>query len=214
MYPTTAELVAASGVEELTSLVEARQDALRASAISAIESYTAQSFEPFDGVLAAESAGGRELWLPRRLRVLRSATPYNGDPLEFEPLMVSDDGARIVWRENVVGVGYYSQALWEVSDRDYPREFPSGATIYVEGEWGYDEVPSAVFAAILADMEDSALADANALTPTVNVARKLGLKGVRQGNLSVDLGAVASVSPRVERLLEDYVFFGRGGHLV
>ena len=44
-YPTTAELVAASTVEEQTGLTDPQQDALRDSAIDAVEGFARQSFE-------------------------------------------------------------------------------------------------------------------------------------------------------------------------
>lgn len=212
-YPTTAELVSQSGVSELASLSAPRQDALRASTLSAIEGYVGQTFDAYDGELEVEAEGGRELWLPRRLRVLRSVVPYLDDPIDSSALMVSSGGNKLIFRKNVVGVGYYSQALYEISGGDYRTSFPVGQLL-IDGEWGWTDVPQGVIDAIRMDMEDQALADANALTPTVNVARKLGLTGVRQGNLDVTLGAIATFTPRVERALDPFIFYGRGGHLV
>lgn len=213
-YPPTEDLVAASSVPELSALTSDQQDALRASAIRAVEEYTQQQFVPYTGVITVESPGGGELWLPRRLRSLTSAYASGSDPYELDALRIAPDGYRLVWIDNVVGVGYYEQALMEVSGHDYPTKFPHASTIYVDGDWGWDGVPDDVVQAIRFDMEDQALADANALSATVHVARKLGLESIDQGNLRMQLGAVGALTPRVTRLLDRYVFAGTTGYVV
>ena len=205
--------MAASTVEELTSLEEAQQDALRASAIMGVEEFCQQSFEPFEGVIEVEVDNGDEVWLPRRVRTLGSITPDGADPLDLSALALTHDGQRLLWRTNYVGVGYYEQALYEVSGGDYPKHFQRGL-MSIDAEWGWGSVPEAVVLALRYDMEDMALADANALSSTVTVFRKLGLTNISQGNLRADLGVVGALSPRVVRLLEPYTFMGRGGRLV
>jgi len=212
-YPTTAELVAESTVGELVSLTPEQQDALRDAAITAAENYTGQAFTDYDGEIEVEVEHGTEVYLPRRLRSFRSVTPVGGEPVDLTALRISDDGARIAWRPNIVGVGYYSQALFEVSGGDYLKEFPTGVLV-IDGNWGWTNPPAAVRMALRFDMEDNALADANALTPSVNYARTMGLTRLSQGNLNVDLGPLPTLSPRVVRLLEAHVFLGRGGRLV
>ena len=212
-YPSTADLVAMSTVEDLLTLDSDRQDALRVAAISAVEEFCGQSFEPFEGVIEVEVANGSEAWLPRRVRALLAITPDGADPLDLSALAVTHDGARLLWRTNYVGVGYYEQALYEVSGGDYPKQFQQGL-IAIDADWGWESVPEPVVRALQWDMEDTAMADANALSPTVHVFRRLGLESVSQGNLRADLGTASSLSPRVRRLLEPYVFLGPGGRLV
>lgn len=212
-YPTTAALVAASTQPDLLALSAPQQDSLRAAAITGVESYTGQSFTEFDGVVELESQGGADLYLPRRLRVLRSITPFNGTPLELEPLYIPEDGTRILFRRNAVGVGYYEQALMEVSGHDYYTHFPT-QTVVIDGEWGWAAPPDAVTLALRYDMEEQAAADANALSGTTLAFRKLGLSQIAQGGLRADLSAVPTLSPRVQALLEPHIWLGRGGKLV
>lgn len=219
-YPTTEELVTPSTVEALTGLSGAEQDALRASSIQAVEQYCGQSFDTFSGTLEVEVRTRGQLFLPRRLRAVTSVAPYNGAPIELDAVAVSDDGSRLIFRTNVIGVGYYEQALFEVSGGDYYMGFPLGRRLLITGDWGWDAVPESVVLAMRYDMEDQALADTNAMAESVYAARKLGLKSIHQGNLSLSWdnsaggGAVPSLAPRVQRLLEPYVFLGESGHLV
>ena len=212
-YPDTVTLTSASSVEELLALDSDQQDALRVAAITAVEEFCGQSFENFSGVIEVEVDNGAEVWLPRRVRSLNAITPDGADPLDLDALAVTHNGQRLLWRTNYVGVGYYEQALYEVSGGDYPKQFREGL-IAVDADWGWEFVPEPIVRALQWDMEETALADANALSSTVHVFRKLGLENVSQGNLRADLGAVASLSPRVRRLLEPYVFLGPGGRLV
>ena len=213
-YPDTATLVAASSVEELTGLTTEQQDSLRAAAIVAVESYCCQPFTDFPAeTVDVEAGGGYELYLPKRLRVLTSVTPYGGDPLEEAALGVDPEGDRIVFHQNVVGTGYYSQALYEVSGGDYPTCFPLG-TLQITGDWGWEDPPDAVVVALRYDMEEQALADQNALSSTVHAVRKLGLANIGQGSLRAELVTPPLVSPRVEALLRDYLWHGEAGKLV
>ena len=86
----------------------------------------------------------------------------------------------------------------------------------VTGVWGWagDEYPEAISTALRFDMEDRALANAHALSDTVRSARALGLAGVNQGGLSIELGnGEPAVSTRVRRLLKDYRWSGGVGAL-
>lgn len=213
-YPSAATLVEQSTVEALASLTEAQQDALRSAAISAVEEHVGQSFTPFSGIVQVPSQGGYEVLLPRRLRLLDAVYSSRGDLLEPEAVVLGPNKDRLIWRQNIVGVGYYEQALFEVSGRDYPTRFGRD-TLQVAGEWGWDAVPQPVVDAIRYDMEDQAMADASALTQTVHVFRRLGLTTIDQGNLRATLGPVGGgLSPRVTRVLKPYVFLGTGGYVV
>jgi hypothetical protein len=213
-YPTTAELVAASTVAELTSLTEEQQDALRSSAISAIEDWCGQSFLPEDDATKiVRSEGGAELYLPKRLRSLTSMQTSGGAEHELAAVHVADEGDMLLFKSGVVGVGYYEQALFEVSGGDYPQGFKKDL-LTITGDWGWETVPEPVVTAIRFDMEDAAVADANALSSTVHAFRALGLTNISQGNLRADLGTIPVLSVRVTRLLSPYLFLGRGGRLV
>lgn len=217
-YPTTEALVAASQVESLTGLTEDQQDALRSSAIVAVEAFTGQVFDLFEGEIEVTDVQcGDEVYLPRRLIEVGSITPFDGDALDLDPILLTSNGERLLWRSNVVGVGYYEQALFEVSGRDYPTKFQTG-TLVVDGTWGWATVPDAVVAAIRMDMEDQALADDNAMSTTVTAMRKLGIKGWAQGNLRIEFdgtrgGAGEALTQRVQRQLAPYVFLGRLGRM-
>ena len=214
-YPVTAELVAASTVDELTSLDSDQLESMREAAIVAVESFTGQRFVYEEAVTELiESGGGYEIYLPKRLIEVTSITPYGGDPLELDAITVAaDDNDRLIFHRNVVGVGYYEQALYEVSGGDYSTVFPQG-TLEVVGDWGWEECPENVITALRYDMEEQALADANALSSTVHAVRRLGLSSIGQGSLRAELITPPIVSPRVERLLHDYLWHGTGGKLV
>lgn len=213
-YPTTAELLAESSCEELLALQEDQQEAHRQAAIAAVESWTGQQFLYFEGeAVEVESGGGHELYLPKRLIEVTSVTPYGGTPLDSAAIAVDPEGDRLVFRKGVVGVGYYEQALYDVSGGDYPSAFPMG-TLVITGNWGWTTAPEAVATALRWDMEEQALADANALSPTVHAVRRLGLSSIGQGSLRASLVTPPMLSPRCERLLTDYVWMGTGGKLV
>ena len=213
-YPTTAELVSESQVTELTGLEFAQQEALRTAAIVAVESFCGQQFLDFpaETVLIA-SGGGYEIYLPKRLRTLTSIAGFDSDALELDAITVDPEGDRLVFHRNVVGVGYYEQALYDVSGGDYSTAFPQG-TLEVTGDWGWESAPDAVATALRWDMEEQALADANALSPTVHAVRRMGLGNIGQGSLRAELVTPPSVSPRVNRVLQDYLWHGTGGKLV
>jgi hypothetical protein len=211
-YPTASEIADLSTNGAFLALDEDRQQLLVDSAISAIEEYTGQSFgDPFVGAIEVESVRGDALWLPRRIEVLESIAETGSDPMELDAIAITHDGARLKWRRNVVGLGYYEQALYEVSGHDYPTRFPEGF-VTVTGIWGYSELPNSVLRAILYDVEDSVAADVNALTPSIEYARSMGLKSMSQGNLSFELfGERPHFSGRVAAVLDPLVFAGVGG---
>jgi hypothetical protein len=214
-YPATADLVAASSNEALLALSTAQQDALRLSAIAAIEDWTGQDFLAEDATTReVRSHGGAELFLPKRLRSLDSITYGDAGELELDAIYLGSDNDRLIFRSGVVGIGYYEQALYEVSGGDYPKQFPIDL-LNITGDWGWEDVPDAIIEAIRVDMEEQATADASALSPSVAAFRKMGLTNISQGNLRADLSpAVPTLSPRVQRLLSPYVFLGQGGRMV
>jgi len=213
-YPTTATVLAETNVAELIALEPEQQEALRSAAIVAIEAYCGQSFEndPETTVLV-ESAGGYELYLPKHLRSFTDVSQLGGDALALDAIRVDPEGDRICFDSGLVGAGYYEQALYDVSGGDYGSAFPAG-TLSITGDWGWETAPPSVATALRYDMEEQALADTNALSSTVHAVRRLGLSSIGQGSLRAQLVAPPMVSPRVERLLADYVWMGTGGKLV
>lgn len=211
-YPTTAELVAASAVEELTGLTVPQQAGLRDLAIVAVEAYTGQKFEPLVGTIRVDGPGGRELYLPRRVEAISGITA-GGTDLDLSEVELSDDGDRLSWAPLVTD--YATRAMREDGYAD-SRTFRRGANaVRITGTFGWSVVPAAVVQAIRLDMEDQALADASGLAGPVASARRLGLRDVSQGNLRMSLGGHAGgVSGRVQRLLSRYVWHGAAGHMV
>lgn len=206
MYPTTAELVAASTVSELTGLTEAQQDALRQEAIDVIEGVCHQDFlqegtkaEPVARVI--DGPGARELYLPKRLVEL-TALEVPGGALTITDVTLSEDHARLHVTPESDGSTWATRAVAEMTGRTEPV-FPDGpGTVTVTGVWGWEEVPSAIATAIRLDMEDRALANQHALAESVRSSRALGVSGIDQGGLSVQLRArEPGVSARVRRVL-------------
>ena len=225
MYPTTKELVDASSNAELKALAEVEQEALRAEAILAIEGHCRQSFAAESGsgsgsgdefaTLSIDGTGSRTLYLPRRLASLHVLTVAGasigaGDVelnAEHDRLSITDEGSATNW---------LLQAAAEFSQRPQALFTAGAGTVSVTGVWGWadDEYPEAITTALRFDMEDRALANAHALSDTVRSARALGLTGVNQGGLSIELGnGEPAVSTRVRRLLKDYRWSGGVGAL-
>lgn len=221
MYPTTAELIAASSVAALADLEEAQQDGLRSEAITAIEGYCGQSFtaqgtEEAPLTKTLDGQGGDVLYLPARLASLVSVTPPEGSSLSTGDVALGDDHDRLTIATTAGASNWLTQAYAEARGVR-SLTFPTGtASVAVAGVWGWadDEVPDAVATALRFDMEDRALANAHALAETVRSARALGLTGVDQGGLSVGIGArEPEVSTRVARLLADLVWTSAAGAL-
>lgn len=209
-YPTTAELVDASSVDELTTLDTPQQDALRDEAIAAVENYCGQSFTQ-EGTTGSpvtktlDSPGGDVLGLPRRLASL-SSFAFAGTTLDGDSVALSDDHDRLVLSDPRAGGSWLLRVQ---AQRDAATlSFPSGpALAAVAGVWGwtdaeYDAQLDAITTALRFDMEDRALANAHKLSGTVRSARALGLSDVSQGSLSYSFADdQPSVSQRVMRII-------------
>jgi hypothetical protein len=207
-YPTTEELVGESSVTELTEATEDDQDLWRDEAIGAVEYFTGQSFEAWTGTLTVDGRAGDVIYLPRRLDSM-SGFAVAGASWPLESVALGDDHDRI-FRLAAYAPNYYVQAIRSISGY-VERGFETGrASVAITGTWGWVTVPRAVRRAIRLDMEDAALAEANGLAGTVRAYRKLGLKGISQGNLRADVGDAPALSPRVARLLGPYAWQGIG----
>jgi hypothetical protein len=211
-YPTAAELVADSAVPELTGAAAPDQEALRTAAIVAVETYCGQSFESEVATYTVDGSGDGVLYLPRRLDAL-TGLAVNDEPWAVGDVVLSDDHTRLLFA--LTGGSAYSRAMLAVQGIDQTRVWPSRrGAVALTGTWGWDTVPQAVTDALRIDMEDTARADANDLASSVAASRKLGLTGLRQGNLSLSIGEVGGLSPRAIRLLSsDLIWRGPIGGL-
>lgn len=205
-YPPLEDIVALS--PQLEALTPEQQQALYDASILAIETYCGQSFaDAVDEAIEVQTVRDDTLYLPKRLIVIESIVPLGGDPLEIAAIAITHDGARLVWKRNVVGVGYYEQALQEVSGYSYPTAFSEGwATI--TGTWGWVDCPVPVAQALAADMIGATYTASNDLTATVGYMRSMGIERISQGNLDLALAPMPTMSPTVAALLENFVFRG------
>ena len=213
MYPTRAELIVGSNVDELLNLSNEQQEALRVESIAAVERYTGQTFEAYEGIQTIDGTGGRELYLPRRLESIVGIS-VKGTDLELTEVVLSEKGDRLHIAST--GLGYYEQALSAVQGRTWDsRTFRVGAgSIVIDGVWGWTVCPPIVEQAIRLEMEAQATADNNRLSGVVGGARRMGLTNVVQGNLRLSLGDPSEVTPRTARLLSSLVWHGAAGYLV
>lgn len=202
-YPTAAELVAESTVDELVQLTADQQEGLRQAAILAVEEFTRQKFEPVVETRALRGTRKRQLYLPKRLEAL---TTISVSGAALSGVVVSEDGDYIEL-PLTAGLGYYEQAYAEVSGEDF-RGFDG--RLEITGTWGWTDVPEPVKLALRYDMEEQALADANQLSSTIAAYRKLGVRAISQGNLRVQIGDEVVLSPRVQRQLSRYMWAAVG----
>lgn len=221
-YPSTGELVEASNLKALTELDETVQDGLRAEAILAVEAACRQSFtvegaddEPVSRKL--DGTGGDVLYLPKRLVEL-AGIEASGTAISGADVELSERHDRLCLPDPRSGSNWLTQTVSEATGGEH-RAFPSGpAAVTVTGIWGWapDEVPAAIATALRYDMEDRAVANAHALAETVRSARGLGVTGLSQGGLSLQMdGREVAVSTRVRRLLAnaELIWHGPAGAL-
>lgn len=207
-YPTTAELVALSVDTSLTNLSSDEQDALRESAIAAIEEFANQRFESRVETVTIDGYGSDVLYLPQRLETLTGLS-IEGTAWPVDSVVLNSQNDRLS-KSRESGIGYYEQAMAEVSGERFPLGF---GNVALTGTWGWTVIPEAVEWALVWDMEDTAIAEANALSGTIRAYRKLGVRTIDQGNLRADVTGTPTVSDRVARLLRPYVWQGAVGAL-
>ncbi len=209
-YPTTAALVAASTVAELTGLTTAQQDAYRAVAIVNVERFTGQKFEPRVGTLVLDGQGGVELYPPERVEVL-TLIVVAGTSIDLTDVKLSPKGDRIYF---LPLSGDYAVVAMREHAFD-TRTFRSGAgTVTLTGTFGWTVCPSAVVEALRIEMEDLAVADKSQLAGIVASSRRLGIRDVAQGNLRLTVGQPGQISARAAQLLGDLIWLGPGGVLL
>jgi hypothetical protein len=207
-YPPVEDVVAGSTVDALTSLPIEEKQALYESSRLAVEEFCRQTFNYDPGTIRnLDGTGTKALYLPVRLDVLTSMVA-GGSGLEVGDVEISESHDRLLVRSSAFETNYYTQAIRDF-EGNLPLAFPYGAgNNSVGGDWGWGEVPEAVLRAIRRDMEDTALADQNALSHSIRAFRKLGLRDVSQGNLRADIAGAWGLSPEVMLLLVPYVWEG------
>ena len=210
-YPSAGELVDDSDLTALTNLPFESQYALWLASKSAIEEYTGQTFEfEPDTLRAFDGTGDRSVYLPKRLEVITDLE-VSYSSLGVADVDLHDDRNKLTVRSDAGIRNYYERAIVRIQDNP-SLLFTSGvATVRVTGDWGWEEFPEAVREAMRLDMEDQALADTNALSESLRAYQKLGMRDVRQGNLTAAVTAVSGLSDRVRHLLDPYVWRGRVG---
>lgn len=210
-YPPLVDIVSASGVEALTTLTVSEAQVLYDSSRIAVEEFCGQSFDYEEGVTYQLDGNGEvALYLPKRLDHM-TALVVTGAGLEIGDVTLSPERDRLTVRPVGLYQNYYTQALRELDD-NLPLRFAYGVgNVAILGDWGWNVVPTPVFEAIRLDMEDTALADANALSQTLRAYRKLGIRDLSQGNLRATVGGSWGLSPEVMSLLRPYVWQGQIG---
>lgn len=217
-YPTTAELVAASSVAELTSLTSTEQDSLRAIAISDIEQFTGQHFDPRPGTRLLDSDGTKELYLEERLAEIDSLV-VSKSALDATGVVLSDRRDRLHLKAELGQLGYAARALMDLSGDSYAFT-PGFGTVQITGTWGWleSEFPEVIGEAIRFDMEDLARAQDGSTVAAVADYQRLGVRSASQGDVSFsfrDNGyGPALVSERVKALLVGYIWPGAAGRRV
>jgi hypothetical protein len=208
-YPDLEDLVSASGVPELTGASDADAEAMRLAAILAVEEFTGQSFESWEGTINVAAGKSGTLFLPRRLESITAIA--GAGAIAVADVTIADTFDRLTladWRWN-------STAYERAMRKGFGEESVEwGDSVAITGVWGWDECPEQVVLAIRYDMEDTARADMNDLSATVAAYRKLGLRDASQGNLRINIGVPSVLSPRASRLLTGLVWSGAGGFLV
>ncbi len=212
-YPATTDLIAASSAGELAALTSTQQAALRDEAITLVEEHCGQAFTA-EGTVSApvtkvlDGPGGPVLYLPKRLEALVSLS-ISGAAIAADDLTLAAGGERLALTGEASVGSYYTRAL-EIETRP---DFGDGlGSIEISGAWGWSACPAAVATALRLHMEDRAMADANALAPTIRSVRNLGVGSISQGNLSATLvDEEPLLSARARRQLADLIWEGAGG---
>lgn len=210
-YPPVEDVVAGSDVDALTTLPSEDQWSLYESSRLTVEEFCCQTFNYDPGTSRnLDGTGTKALYLPLRLDTLTSMVA-DGSALEVGDVELSANHDRLLVRSAALQANYYTQTIREI-EGNLPLAFPYGAgNVTVGGNWGWSEFPEAVLRAIRRDMEDTALADQNALSHSIRAFRKLGLRDVSQGNLRADIAGAWGLSPEVMLLLVPYVWEGPVG---
>lgn len=206
-YPTAADLVAESSVQDLKDADPAEQEAYREAAIGAIEDFCGQRFvttgpetRTYDG------QGGRRFFLPDRLARL-DAVAVQGTAMAVNLVTLAADGRELTVNPNL-------SPSWVVraeSDWDTPPSFLGGlGNVTVTGLFGWTTVPGPVRQALRIDMEDQALADNSELGPSIRALAALGVKQASEGPRSWTIRSAPNLSGQVRRLLKPFVWVGPG----
>lgn len=196
-YPSAAELVSRSDVDDLVEATDEEQDAWYMAAKQSVEDFCNQRFDLRTATLIVGAQGGRTLYLPERIESVTAVDmPHSG--LVLSDLLINDDHDALIVREDV-GRNYYEAILTEGTRLSFPKQ---GQDVTVTGSWGWPAVPDAVALAIQYDMEDQARADSSQLSGGFASLRAMGATEIAQAGMRVKFGAARPiVSERVERIL-------------
>lgn len=206
MYPTRADLVAASDVDALTGGTATQQQGWYDASKRLIEAFCGQRFDSEVLTLRLDGTGDRRLPLPRRLAVLDSIESV-GSSLDAADLELTASHNALIVKPSAWGGGNWAErALREGEPTSFRRGF---GTVEITGEWGWSDAEqdgspdSALGVAMRLDMEDQALASLHGLANTVRAASRLGLKNVNQGSLSATIERPdVPLSSEVQQILE------------
>lgn len=219
-YPSTADLVAASDVEELTGAEPEKQDDYRGSAITAIEGWCRQSFEaegtegdPVTKLI--DGLGTDQLYTPKRLAVLSSVQIDNTPTASLTVDVDRSATGAVLTVRAPVGSGWAIRSRLRYAAGEAQNAGPvfeaGRENVAVAGVWGWTDEEwetgelAPVARALRFDMEDQALADAYKLSSTIRAARALGVESITQGGLTMPLkGGTPGVSIRVQRELQRF----------
>lgn len=210
-YPTATAIVAASSGDAraaLDALDTAQLASLRDSAIVAVEEYARQSFAGAStATKVLDGHGTDRLDLPEHLEALTAAS-VDGVSLGIDEFALDEAGSFLTILARGGGNAY--TRLMGTLDPDWDparRGFTLGrGTVSLTGTWGWTTCPTNVALALRFDMEDNALADSHALAASIHAYRALGLRDIRQGNLSATVQDTPGISARVARMLRPYVW--------
>lgn len=214
-YPSIADLVAASSIDELTSADAAEKGRLYRSSISAVEDYCRQSFDHWTGTKMIDGGTDRQLFLPRRLSSLTGLAVARSVITERD-VDLSEDHDEITLKPDAGRGGNYYERCAADADERMGLGFTFGYdTVAVTGVWGWadDEFPQLVFDALLKDMEDTAQVDTNKLTPTIRQYRHMGIRNISQGNMRAQISGAPGLSADSMGLLSGLIWDGPLGAL-
>lgn len=210
MYPTVADLVAASSVDALTDASPTEQQGWYDASKRLIEAFCRQTFDSETLTLAVAGSGDRRLPLPRRLAALDTIESV-GSAIDASDVQLTPSHNCIEIKPSVYGGGNWAERALRAGE---PTTFARGfGTVSITGDWGFTdleqtgEVDTPLGVAFRLDMEDQALASLHGLAQTVRAASRLGLSNVNQGSLTATYERPdVALSPEVQSVLEPFIW--------
>lgn len=170
-----------------------------------IQAYTGQEFGQFIGEKVVKSSGGPVLFLPAKLQ---SLTTFNGTPFNSSQFIISDDGYTLRYypygvppvKADYYGLHMHTGGVIHNPNHVHVGQFKDGQQYYINGSWGYDEVPAQVKEAAKLLVNDYACADAQYRDRYLQSMTAADWRIQFNGGAFVRTGNV-----RADQLLSDYV---------